>query len=201
MKSRERIIRYIDGQMNQEEKSLFEEELKKSSSLQGKLEDCRKLLKEFREIKNISVDEKYFTNLLSEFRMKSSRGKKLKFYPAFGYSLIAALVIIFFSVIFLQDNGKIPQAEDVVSSLSDNEAEYILNNYSDQEIPSEIITNDSGSSDSILTQLIADELISGNPDLNYIMESSESNFYNTADEITETEADIVYSELINKKFF
>jgi hypothetical protein len=201
MKSRERIIRYIDGQMNQEEKSLFEEELKKSSSLQGELEDCRKLLKEFREIKNISVDEKYFTNLLSEFRMKSSPGKKLKFYPAFGYSLIAALVIIFFSVIFLQDNGEIPQAEDVVSSLSDNEAEYILNNYSDQEIPSEIITNDSGSSDSILTQLIADELISGNPDLNYIMESSESNFYNTADEITETEANIVYSELINKKFF
>ena len=201
MKNKEKIIRYIDGQMDSKEKFRFEEELKNSSSLQNELEACRKLLGEFREVKNISVEEKYFIDLLPEFRAKISSAKKLRFYPSFAYSLAAVLLIVFFSVIFRQDDGEINQVENIISSLNDNETEYFLDNYSGLDFSSEIIVNDSESYDSILTQLIANELISGNTDLDYALESTENNFYGITDEITETEADIVYNELINKKFF
>jgi hypothetical protein len=196
--NRDRVIRYIDGQMSPEEKSYFEEELKNSLSLHNELEDCRKLLKKFHEVKDVSVEEDYFTNLLPEFRKKISSGRKFMAYPVLGYGLVSIIIIVFFSIIILRNSDEVPQTEDVVSSLSDNETEYILNNYSDTDMSLEIATNNSENYDSVLTNLLAENLVSDNPDLNYIIESSEGNFYNV---MTESQAEIIYNELINKKFF
>jgi hypothetical protein len=201
MNNRERIIRYIDRQMRPEEKSRFEEELKNSSSLQNELEDCRKLLNEYHEGKDVPIDENYFVSLLPEFRTKISSGKKFKPYPVLGYGLVSAILIILISVIVLRNGEEILQTEDVISTLNDSETKYILDNYSGTDISLELAPDNSESYDSVLTSLLAENLVSGNPDLSYITDNSEDDFYNIAEDITESQAEIIYNEIINKKFF
>ena len=201
MNNRETIIRYLDEQMSPEEKSRFEEELKKSSSLQNELEEYRKLLSQFRDFKNIPVNESYFVNLIPEFRKKISSGKKYKLHPALGYGLVSAILIMILSVIFLRSGNEVPQTEDVISTLSDNETEYILNSYSGTDISLGVVSNNFEGYDSVLTYLLAENLVSENSDLSYITDNSEGDFYDITMEITDSQAEIIYNEIINKKFF
>ena len=201
MSNKDRIIRYLDQQMSGDEKSGFEENLKNSSSLRNELEDYRKLFNKIREVKEVPVDEKYFINLIPEFRKKIISGKRFNFYPAVIYGVISVIIIIFFSLIILKNNNEVPGTEEVVSSLNDNETEYILDNYSNTEVSLDLIADNSENYDSVLTNLLADNLISENSDINYIIGNSEGNLYNFTRELTESQAALVYDELINKKFF
>jgi hypothetical protein len=187
--------------MNPEEVSRFEEELKNSPLLQNELDDCRKLVNKYNEAKEVPIDRDYFVNLLPEFRMKISTNRKFKFHPAIGYGLISVVIILLFSIIILNDGGDTTQTEDIVSSMNESETEYILDNYSGQDLSLEVVGNNSETYDSVLTNLIAENLVSGNSDLNYVIENIDNNFYNLAGGITESQAEIIYNELINKKFF
>jgi hypothetical protein len=196
MKNKEKIIRYIDEQMNPGEKFRFEEELKKSPSLKNEVEASKRMLNQFRDSGDIQSGD-YFNNLLPRFRKKEIKENKFKFKPAAALAAGALSVIILFSIIFRQDDSQLQKYQNIITTLNEDEVRYFLNSYSNNT--SEFISNNQERYDSVLTEIIAQELTSENPDLNYIFDNAEINYGSRL--ITDKDADLVYDEIINKKFF
>ena len=79
------IIKYIEGNLDDNEKALFETELSNSLSLQKELSTYRNVFNEFSGYKEIPADDDYFRNMVPRFRSKLPG--KLKRFPLYKVSL------------------------------------------------------------------------------------------------------------------
>ncbi len=192
------IIRYIDGGMSEEEKLQFEKMLTEEPELQKETVRLRALLGEMKADAAPGVNETYFINMLPEFYARKSKKKKF-FFSRMAYSLstAAAVILLLFMIFKPGTSVEYSNLNDLSKSLTESDLNEISNQYADQYSISELAGSASTKTDSIVSNLMADEL-----DLSGSAEGSVAEKYLNTDEllssIDESQANELYSQLINE---
>lgn len=200
MKIDKRIILYLDNQMNDEERKSFEDELSKSSELSNQFQHYKNVLQSLKVNEQRFTNEDYFINLVPKFRETILVNKKsFKIKTAFALTVVAsaAIVLLFFNPFQTSENNS---ADKIISTLNETEAVEILDYYSNglSTINNEQLN---GYSDSLFSDLIYSELNLEETDINRVVSAEEISIENIYSEIKPEEADIIYNEILNKKFF
>lgn len=197
--NKEKILKYISGQLTQEELIIFEDELKKSDQLKTDYDNIKLQLDDLSNRNEFRTNETYFANLLP--RVYQRIDKKKRFWKFGGiYYLVptaSAVVVLFLFLLNTKtnyDTGYKELANEVVNNLSDQEVsdkylteleidptDYVLNQNNDElnvQIPSDLELN----SDSY-TRLIGNPL---------------ANEYSTLRNLSEDDLETVYEKLNSK---
>ncbi len=195
---KEQIIRYLDGNMGEDEKLHFEKILAKDTELQQETGQVKKLLSSMKDDAGPDTDETYFVNMVPEFYIRYSKKKKFIF-SKLAYSLSTAAAIILILVIIFRPAGTIKQStlNELTANLSESELNETLKQYADRYSLNDLMNSASAKTDSIVTDMVANEL-----DLSGIIDKTVADKYINTDELissmNETEANELYSQLINE---
>lgn len=187
--------------MNDEERRIFEIELSKSTELSKQMESYKSIMHSMKIDENDFHDQDYFVNLIPKFRKNLSSNKwSFKVRTAYAFAAAASvlvLVILIFNPFKSSENDSL---EKLISTFSENEAVEILEYYSDDlsNIKTEQID---GTSDSLFSGLISSELNLQETDLNRLVSADEISIESIYSEIKSEEADLIYNEILKKKYF
>ena len=194
--NKEKILKYISGQLTQEELIIFEEELKSSDQLKLDYDNIKLQLVDLSIRKEFETNEIYFANLLPRVYQRIDKKKKFRKFRGIYYLVptASAVVVLFLFLLNTKTNndaGYKDLANEVVNNLSDQEvsdkylteletdpANYVLNQNNDElnvQIPSDLELN----SDSY-TRLIGNPL---------------ENEYSTLRNLSENDLETVYKKL------
>jgi hypothetical protein len=204
MKVNDKIILYLDNQMSEEEKLIFENELKNSNILQKELEDYKNFLNEITEQKNILIEEDYFSQMIPKLKGRIEERKKLKLIPklAFGVTTVAAVLVVFF---FTFTNKSIKneitsmKTENVQNS--NNEFGSILGNGSNQINIGNLSNVEAAKYDSVFNAMISNALSLSPQSINYLSADNNTELSNMLQGINQKEANDIYNQLLHKKIF
>ncbi len=86
MKIDKRIIKYLEGELPEDEKTLFEKDLSRSETLRNELADYKKVLTMFDDQKLFDTESTYFTNLVPSIREKLEQRKTINPFRKIGYA-------------------------------------------------------------------------------------------------------------------
>lgn len=136
----DRVIKYLSGLMDPDDKSNFEEKLSNDPSLKEELEKINSVLANINSIKDIELNETYFNNLLPRVRNKLTGYKRRKLLKEYALVVPAVIIILFTSyTIFMDLKSEIDHttsiAGEVVKNINDDElANNLLNDYSFESV-------------------------------------------------------------------
>ena len=196
-----RIILYLDNQMSQEERKIFESELTNSSELSKEVESYKNILKSLTFDETQSKDDDYFANLIANFRQtKLSSKKSFSFKPA--YSLTAAVSIIILVFIFFNPFNKteIETVDKIIAGLDETEAAELIDYYSNGLTQTEV-DQTNGQADSLFADMISNEFEFDESDVKMLVSSDENYLNSIFSNIDSDETEKIYNEILNTKFF
>ena len=196
-----RIILYLDNQMSQEERKIFESELTNSSELSKEVESYKNILKSLTFDEKQSKDDDYFANLIANFRQtKLSSKKSFSFKPA--YSLTAAVSIIILVFIFFNPFNKteIETVDKIIARLDETEAAELIDYYSNGLTQTEV-DQTNGQADSLFADMISNEFEFDESDVKMLVSSDENYLNSIFSNIDSDETEKIYNEILNTKFF
>lgn len=200
-----KIILYLDNQLSDNEKIKFEKELESSEEFRKEFENYKTMLKEFKASENVGVDELYFNSLTPRILEKVIQNKKRKLIPVFAIGFAVTVVIIFI-VFFNQgksDNFN-ESIKDIASNLSKEELQETINSLPGQNSyvdPAYNISDYNITDDSMITDELSFEIKPKvNNNLDFLFEKN-IDYSTLISSLDEQEADKVYSEIINKRYF
>lgn len=201
MKIDKRIILYLDNQMNDEEKRAFEDELSTSHELSNQLKHYKNVIQSLNLDEQNFSDQDYFVNLIPKFRKNLSVEKKT-FKAKTAYALTAivsvlAIVLVIFNPFKASENNSV---DKLFSMLSENETTEILDYYF-ADLATINTEQLNGTSDSLFTELMTSELNLQETDLNRLVSADEISIESIYSEIKSEEADLIYNEILKKKYF
>jgi hypothetical protein len=190
------IIRYIEGTLDNAEKTLFETELKNSPSLQKELSLYKKVFSEFSGYKDIPVNDDYFRNMVPIFRSKLPG--KLKKFPLRQVALasVASLIVVVFLFLLL---NRTEQISNITNNLNEHELTELWDKFSSDILPSEYSADIS--IDSTINALYLNELNITSETESYYFADRKSDVTTIVKDINDDEANNIYNEIINKKYF
>ncbi len=199
MKNDERIIKYLDGELEEEEKALFEKDLSRSETLRKELAAYKKVLTAFDEQKLFETESMYFTNLVPAIREKLGQRETINPFRKLGYA--AAFILLFVAGYFIFQSLFISSSEQIIT------IEELADNMTDTELDEMIDYLVEGDE----TELFDEDLYNFEEDdlENIIYVStyetklaiiSDFGINNFLSDIPETEKEEIYNELINKNF-
>ncbi|MFA5805929.1 MAG: hypothetical protein WC879_14935 [Melioribacteraceae bacterium] len=194
--NKEKILKYISGQLTNEEQIIFEEELKKTDQLKTDYDNIKLQLDDLSTRKEFETNEIYFANLLPRVYQRIDKKKKFWKFGGIYYltptaSAVVVLLLFLLNTKTNYDTGYKDLANEVVNNLSDQEVsdkylteleidptDYVLNQNKDElnvQIPSDLeLNNDS------YTRLIGNPL---------------ANEYSTLRNLSENDLETVYEKL------
>ncbi len=196
---KEKIIKYLDDQLDVIQLADFEKQLEIDSKLKQDVEKYRAEVKQAKEL-NLSceemLDDNYFKNIIPKFHiyLEHKQQKKFVFQNAFAYStvIVTSVVLLFFSIPFFQNN--------IDKSLTDEEFVYedILTYYNNHfndvgELTATVFNNE----DTILDYMILDEL-NLNTYGNYFLQNFNLDYHYIINDESE-DFEEIFNEMINTK--
>jgi hypothetical protein len=205
MKTNNKIIIYLDGQMTVEEKAAFEKELSESGLLRDELKRYKDFNSEISGLKNIPAEEEYFVQMIPKFRSKFVQKKKPGFLPglAYGATTATAVLIIMLFVTnksiknetpIVPNNTSVQQVVsfEPVQEAGANSDQYGLVNMSRDEI---------ANSDSLLNSMLIKELDLTPQSLSDISQSDNNtiDIQTIMQGVDDQEADAIYKEILHKR--
>lgn len=205
MKTDKRISLYLEGELSPEEKKSFEKELQNSTELQNELIRYRKFISAIEETKNISVESDYFSNIIPEFRRRLEERKEKRIYPKIAYAF-PALVILFlvFFFLFNTQNRQVIRNNQILTANNTNTNSngfFDITNFSiDELIPSDLTATDKEQYNSELNTILEKELNISSDSTKLLVADQLLDYNSIIDNISEKDADMVYNDLLNKKF-
>ena len=203
MKTDKRISLYLQGELNSEDKKSFEEELKKSPDLQNEVDLYRKFISSVEETKNIPVNTHYFNNIVPEFRRKLESKKEKRFYPKIAYALpvLVIMFLIFFFVFNTQKENIIQNNKNLTENNSNLNSYFDVSGYSvDELIPADLSTKDKEEYNSEFNRMIEKELNIASDSTKFLVAEKLLDYNSIIDNISQQDADMLYKDLLNKKF-
>jgi hypothetical protein len=190
------LLKYIEGSLTDDEKTRFESELNNSLSLQNELLRYKTVYDGFSAYKEIPADDDYFRNMVPRFRSKLPG--KLRRFPLLKVAYIssACLIVVMFAFLLLNKNTPTP---NIVENLDEHELTELLDKFSSEVSPSDLSAD--VFADSTINALYLSE-INITPDLDsYYFADKRSDVNTLIKDINDEEADNIYKEIINKKYF
>ena len=199
MNNDERIIKYLDGELTEKEKSLLEKELSRSENLRNELNAYKKVLTEFNEQKLFDKESTYFVNLVPAIRKKLEQSETTNPYRKLGYAFAFILIFVagyyIFQPFFFSSSESILTVEEFAENLTDAERDEMIA-YFVTEDETELIDED-------LYKFEEDDLeniIYASTYESKLAIISDFGLNNFLDDIQEVEQEKIYNELINKNF-
>ena len=203
-KINDKIILYLDGQMSDDEKLVFEDELKRSETRRRELEDYKNFLGDIKEVQNISIDENYFSQMIPKFRGRMEERSKFRIIPKFalGITTIAAVLLL---VLYISKNKSVKNINaPVKSEIAQNNNSSIsslLGNNSGQLNLGMLSNDDVVRYDSVFNSMISNALSLSSQNVNYLTADNNTDLSNMLQGINQKEADEIYNQLLHKKIF
>jgi hypothetical protein len=196
MNNQDKIILYLDNQLNPQDKEKFEEDLKNSPELRQELESYKKVLENLKQMNIQSAGENYFINNIPVFRDKLEKKKKAwvqKKYIYASSSLVIVLLVL--SLLLFRNAETIPN--DVKNlTLTEDQIKNLTENFSNMEIDSAL----NNVADSVWNELLSNELNFSYESADSILHAFNGNVdYNEG--LNDEEASLIYDRLISKEFF
>ena len=197
-KRNEQIIKYLDGNLTEKEKLHFEEILKNDPQLKRETERVKYLISEMKSDAEPEADESYFINMLPEFNARKEKKKKFIFSKiAYSLSTVAAVILILFLVFKPSGTINYSNLTELSKNLTDSELNEAFNEFGDQYSINDLMSSAPAAADSIVSNMVADEL-----DLSASADKTIADKYLSTDDllssINEAEANELYSQLINE---
>ncbi len=204
MTDRNKILLYLDGQLSEKEKIDFENELKNSPGL---LAECENLKNKFSFLKNlndnIELDDSYFVNLVPKVRQGVEKKNKRNFIPAFAASTVSVILIAVVLIFSLnkKENINMNSLQQLTQNMSNNELEETLNLLNPGIIDNSTIIQQSSKSDSLIDQALVNELTPSINSRENFLTYDDSDLNSYINDLNVREADQIYNEIMNKKYF
>lgn len=192
-----KIIAYIDGSMNPEEKLLFEKELDSSPRIKEEMREVQHFMEIMRKDAEPSVNESYFINILPGFYRRQSAKKKFPF-SRIVYSLTAAAVILFLFMIFNPKTPEYSDLKELSAVLSEQEINETLNQYENPYSFNDLMYSSTSKTDSIVNNMVKAELNLSTGSVDRLVSEQYINTDDLLDSINENEASELYAQLINE---
>jgi hypothetical protein len=199
MKNDERIIKYLEGELQEEEKALFEKDLSDSEVLRNELAAYKKVITAFDEQKSFDTESTYFINLVPAIRKKLEQRETINPFRKLGFAVAFILIFIagyfIFQPLFLSSSENILTIEELADSMTDSELDEMID-YLSEENDTELFDDD-------LYNFEKDDLeniINASTYETKLAIISDFGINNFSADILETEKEEIYNELINKNF-
>ena len=197
----EKFFSYLKGEMNPEERKIFEQELIHSDNLNQEFDEYKKLNSIIDETKNIPLNKNYSESIITEFRRRKSSNGLRKIFPTIKFAFASIIIIIAGYFLISQINKENPQDVNLLlTQYSDSELDSYINDY-DYSNSVEMNINidavqriDSLYSENISASLIEsinEESLTDIVDFNSVADVDEY--------LSEDEVDLIYAQLINKE--
>ncbi len=202
MKINDKIILYVDGQMNDVDKANFEKELEGSPELKEQLRRYRQFLEDMKSVNDSALEESYLVEMIPRLRGRAEEKKKLKYIPklALGTATVSILLIAF----VLSFNGRQvvkSSLNNVTSSVTSSGDIQSYTYYSYQLDPNDFSKDEIANFDTTLNTMISQELSLSPQSLNYISADNNTDLKNMLQGLNEKEADDIYNQILHKKIF
>ena len=196
----DRILQYLDGQLTESEKEIFEKELNSSPGLKKEYDEYLSTQLELNEFKNIEVDETYFNGIIPEFRNRLEVKKKTR--KIFSFSFANSLIAIILLYFVLKPSGNNFNLNEIAKKWTENDfnnaIEYVDQQYTDVDITDSYNADDL---DSVFSSMLTNELnLSSNNNPYQIIDNS-LDYNKISSQINNTETSNIYKEILNKKYF
>jgi hypothetical protein len=194
------IRKYLDGELNGEELEKFQNEINNSSEFKALVDSYRNTLNQFKKLRNDDIENPYFVNILPEFRERIEKKRYLRLRPSFAFGSVI-IVIISILAIFIFNNKKEPSADGniVTNEISSEALDSYLSNYSQDYTTLQLTEDVPVEYDSLLYNVIIDELQLSNNSDEYFVDITSNEFYSVIDELSTEEVEGIYNSLIAKK--
>ena len=198
MNKNEQIRKYLDGELTGEELRSFETEINNSPELKNLVDSYRDTLNQFKKIENVNSEESYFINIVPRFHESMRNKKRLKLKPAFAFSSIALVLTSILLVFILNKDNQVINpvheisSEELSSYLKSNPRDYYEMQLT-ESVPQEY--------DSLFNSIFFNELNIDDNSGKYLVDVTGNEFYNILDEISDEDAESIYSSLISKKIY
>ena len=198
MKIDKRIIKYLEGELPEDEKTLFEKDLFRSETLRNELADYKKVLTMFDDQKLFDTESTYFTNLVPSIREKLEQRKTINPFRKIGYAAGFLLLFVagyFIFQPFFSSSEQFNTVEEFADNLTDAELDEMIE-YLVTEDETELIDED-------LYKFEEDDLeniIYASTYENKLAIISDFGINDFLVDIPEKEKEEIYDELINKNF-
>lgn len=197
----EKIRKYIDGELSGEEIINFEKEITNSPELKREIDLFKDALNQFGKLKNVNVDENYFTNILPRFRESISKQKRLKIKPSFALGSVVVLIILAAAYIIITRQSVIENEQITLQQLDNEELKIYLNNNPEDLASSQLTENIPEDYDTLFNLMVAEELSLNGYTGEYLVDVTSNEFYyNILDEFSEEELEGIYNSLIKEDF-
>lgn len=202
MKINDKIILYVDGQMNDVDKANFEKELEGSPELKEQLRKYLQFLEDMKSVNDSALEESYLVEMIPRLRGRAEEKKKLKYIPklALGTAAVSILLIAF----VLSFNGRQvvkSSLNNVTSSVTSSGDIQSYTYYSYQLDPNDFSKDEIANFDTTLNTMISQELSLSPQSLNYISADNNTDLKNMLQGLNEKEADDIYNQILHKKIF
>ena len=198
MNKNEQIRKYLDGELTGEELKNFETEINNSPELKNLVDSYRDTLNQFKKIENVNSEESYFINIVPRFHESMRNKKRLKLKPAFAFSSIALVLTSILLVFILNKDNQVISPVHEISS--EELSSYLKSNPQDY-YEMQLIESVPQEYDSLFNSIFFNELNIDDNSGKYLVDVTGNAFYNILDEISDEDAESIYSSLISKKIY
>ena len=192
MQIEERIIKYLDDDLTQEARAAFERELNSSEELKREFENYLIIKEKINNQKNLKLSSDYENSILHEFHKNPHKHKRevlrKSLSYAFGLIFIILLGISVQKIFFNNNVNNSGDLEKFAQSLDENQKLDILESLNDSNDLSDIISGKE------YVDLLENNLVV-NED---VLETYDIGYKDLIGNLSDTEAEKIYNELINR---
>ena len=197
----EQIRKYLDGELTGEELRSFETEINNSPELKNLVDSYRDTLSQFKKIENVNIEESYFVNIIPRFRKKNESKKQSRFKPVFAYGSISLVIVSVLLIFLFNQNYNVTNGNITINQISREELNSYLNANPQDNNDLQLANNIPAEYDSVFNSMVQNELTANNNSGRSIVDISDNDFNNILDEISNDDAENIYSSLISKKIY
>jgi len=197
MTTDERIIKYIENELSQKDRTAFEMELNNSAELREELNKYLRVKTETDELKKIKLNPLYLDSILPEFRNKLNPSKTFSVKKNLGYAFGVMLAFIISIVViknFFINETKLTDLKEFTQSLNENQRIELLKELNGESEVYNLIPENI--SESQLNNLLAANLEINNE----VAEAYSIEYYEIVDDLSEDEIEVIYKEILNTNF-
>lgn len=193
MKTDDRIIKFIENELTQQERDSFESELNKSAELKREYQKYLNVKVEVDKLKELKLNSDYLNSILSEFRNKLSTPESFSYKRNLGFAF--GVMVVFIAVAFLLRNFLSTDSE--ITDLQ--KFTHLLNET--QQIELFETLNGDVELYNLVDESKLTSLIAANLEIDYeIAESYNIQYSDLVEGLSSKEIEIIYNEILESNF-